>query len=1094
MASLETTQYVKPGDYVGALIRPTANNITGRPRLPLVVAKGSRLAKVKNTEIKRAYIDDVALTFTGTGPYTAALTYASDMNQGTSELVDGNGVIIPASRWLYVNSTSIRIPSQWYDASTTYTFSYQSTDRTYLDPLPINDLRQVERMGLSVDSDSFEEYVDVLFPSTIGAPAADAGNAYIDGDAFGSLTATDDVAEAVALVDGQPGEEITFVAATGGPAGNGIKVVFVADAALAIAENVGTKTVTINYITAVDTSTTIQAFLAGVGGIATITLLASSSGAGAHAWEAATEDQIVWTTTVDADAGNTGVGGGVYFGATSVYSHAYDRSYTIECVGAGTEADATFVWYSNNAALGNSAVGANPIHADLNAVATFRNYIDLAGGNTNLALEYGLSVSFEGLVALCFKVGDLFTFTARAAGLLEIDQRHSNPQFAAVSGVTATLQALSTGSMTSPKIGEDYLGTWNRTYVIKCFAVNAAIDASFRWTAYGPDGVVTGAANTVLPGGTITLDLGITVVVAFGATNFVVGDSFVLTVTSARQDVTIKDDRNYTFEVSTAVAGSVGFTFSTDTQEGGVGLVTLTTGTPYAQIPGELVIHGRNLAYPRYASSDVFTFALTLNDVVDWSPEVGLVETIDAGDVINDVIGAVTAVPNSYYVIVGNTPTSIQRVLTGAGATLAYTLITSGGSNTRYLLLTAGDPGDDVVVTYRHRGKEPNPGQTYRLSALYLRGADLYNDPILITNRQDGEDLLGPGGATNHAWIANQLVWSGYAPQGYFICQVADADDDGIYQDTDYEAALLATIEEGRITDVVVLDSWTTLGEQLDHLDTMADPFAAGFKRLGWFGTPVDTPIGDGATAGSMRYSAQQTLAVYGDNQSHGTRILLGSSWAKRTLVYDDKTTGEVTLDGSFVALAACMEQASFNRPANTILHRQITVFDSMEVHSTAEDKQLGGDQIIYIEAVDEANGIYRWGEDTTVDKADDEFAQIMSMTQKQHIWGRVSDAINAAIITLIPDDPESGAMAIRNVIAGVLSQTSTDGTVGKYLDESDQPRRFNAATDVKVFRDTTQKTLYRYFYAFWLKYVIKKTFGLAQVDSNDFGLGDEAG
>jgi len=1095
----ETASYLRPGNYIGFIIRPSAASITGYPRLPVFVGKGSRLARYNNYELRRSYISDEALTFTGTGPYTATLTYQSDGNKNNTELVDSDGTVVDASKWEFstavVANDQITMSSVNYDATTTYYLSYQSLSRVVQDDVPYANLREVTACGRGTDSKDFTELVDFFIPVTVTDATADSGNTYED-DLYGTVNGN----TATAVIAGANNEDITFTAATAGVGGNGIHISVAAGVSLSVVESVANKTITVTYVDATSTTTAIVAAAAAL-------TLGTFSGVGLTTWATPAQDQEVTSSSVDADGGNT-LGGMVYLSATAEFTHVYSRDYEIECTTGGDSATAEFAWSSSPLELGNDMETYNPPHTSLTTDANFLNAIVTPGDDTDVTLEYGIKLAINDNAGV-FTLGDKWTFRAFAAGAIEQSALHENSNQFTTLTATADSGNTGTGTVTVSSTAADYTGDWNRTYTIVATAVNGTTDVDLAWSMVGDDGIAAGTQATVLDGTTVTLDKGVTVDIALGASNFVVTDKFTVTVLAPRVIPEVKDDRDYTFEVSTAVAGDVDFIYNSGTPEGGTGIIGATTAVPEMTLDGNLVVMCRNIQTPRFAAGDTFTFTVTLGDVIDWSLKTEVAESIDDTEIITDTLGRITGTAGNYYVVLNKAPTTVVSVI-GAGATdytSGCTIVTDGsGDNTRYLDLGATSPAEDITVTYQHIGNEPAPGEYYRFSGTYLRGSTLYNDPILIQDEDSGRDLLYPMSAGNHLAVINEIAWQ-YSPAGFFVCQVQDADDDGTYQTSDYDTAIEATESEVRITDMVVLSSFSSLSTQLQLVDTLADPYQKAL-RLVWVGCPVDTAVGDAVTSGSVIYTAINTCAVYGDNPAHGTRIMVAPTWAKYTVRFENGTTQQVTLDGSFVAAAMCLHYASFGEnPWMTVLRKNLNVFDEVETFTDSENKSLGAAQVNWITEVsapttdssgNNTGGVYQWEEDMTTDATGtvynaDEFRQINAMMQKKYVVRAVDAAIESAIISLTPEDPMGGAASIRNTVASVLRGLVGGRKIGRYVNSDGKPRKLNPSTDIKVYRDPTRPTVFRYYFAFYIRNTIKHTYGLALVDSNNFGVTDLA-
>ena len=1082
----ETSEYLRPGAYIGQLIRPASSSVTGFPRLPVFVAKGSRLARAKNTEITRAKVFDEAMTFIGVGPYTYVLAAQADGVKTNTTLV-ADGVIVQDDRYLFSTTTvlndTITIPSQYYDATAAYVITYQSVDRTVLDPMPFNDLRTIEKVSKGIGGASYLEFTDFVVPVTVGSPTADAGNDQVDGDAWGVSNG----AGSDATLVGPSSENISFIMLTE-EAGSAYTVSAVSGGAEGIVENTVARTVTVTYVTATSTQTTLLATLTPL--IAGLTSVASvSGGAGSTVWSTPAQDQDVYSSNLDADVGNTGAGT-VSLSPNSDYTHAYTRDYEIEVVTAGASATAVFAVASSPNSLGNTMQGHSPAHPDLYTTAALRTDVGPAANDADIVLDNGLIIRTNDLGGT-FALGDRWIFRAFGPGKVEADLRHSNTnQFTTIGAVADVGTPAGTGVLTVSSGTDDYTGTYNRTFTLIATTVTGTPDVVFKWNAVGDDGVSTGTTAVLADSGTALLANGVTIQVDLSGGNFVVGDSYTFTILAPRVVPTIKDDRTFTGEVSSAAAGNVGFLYFTDTPEGGIGSFTATSADPHIELDGNLTMHVRNLATPRYAIGDDFVWSVTLDDVIDWSLRQSLTETITSDQIIHDVLGRVTGTPDTYYATLNNIPDSITSIRNTVPATVAGTIVTTAGDNTKFIDFGGTDPGDDLTVVYQYLGNEPKPGETYRFTALYLRDSDLYNIPVLVTSEADGKALTEPMGATNHLGIMNSIVWD-YDPIGVYLCQVKDTDDDGVYQDSDYEAAIESTEGTSDITDLVVLDAWGTISKQLEHLDKLADPLV-NKQRLGWFGAPVDTSVGDVNTPGSLVYTAKVTMAVYGDSPSHGTRVMVAPTSCNRTVTFDDGSAPiDVDLDGSFVAAAMCMTYASFRNPSSTALRTNLTVFNMVQTYTEAEDKILGGSQINYVEQT--GDKVYLWLEDLTTDpigteNSPEEFRIISAMIQKKYMNSKIQSAVDLAVIGLVPDAVDVGLGVLRNVIVNTVRTEVDNKNIGEYQNDDGTVRRMNPSRDVVPYRSRERNTVYRFYVAYFLKYPIKHVHGLALTDSNNFG------
>lgn len=175
---------------------------------------------------------------------------------------------------------------------------------------------------------------------------------------------------------------------------------------------------------------------------------------------------------ISTGATNTSTGVLSFSGTTS-YSHDYHRAYTLTVTTAGTNATAILTWSSTPVAFGASVVGPNPV----SALGT-PNEIDLSGGNTNVALEYGISVDFA---AGNYDLGDTWTFSGQGGATVEIAPEYANTnQHSSIS--LATGASASTGVL-SLYGNTEYTGSRNRTYDLEVISLEPVQAKSVGATA-----------------------------------------------------------------------------------------------------------------------------------------------------------------------------------------------------------------------------------------------------------------------------------------------------------------------------------------------------------------------------------------------------------------------------------------------------------------------------------------------------------------------------------------------------------------------------------------------------------------------------------
>jgi hypothetical protein len=625
---------------------------------------------------------------------------------------------------------------------------------------------------------------------------------------------------------------------------------------------------------------------------------------------------------------------------------------------------------------------------------------------------------------------------------------------------------------------------------------------TFSWSTFGeigPNGTFTAAQDD--PATLVqSLVFGVDVEIDFGGSNFAVGDEFSFMALAPQIVYTGKDNRNYTLTHGPTTnpdqeTGFVEGEFNTDTPEGSFGQYQVTSTSEFDDdltghflFPDNVLLAFRNMQRARvegnqHVVNDVFTFSALDENKIDWSLEQEREQEFEVDDIIVDVNGAVTGTAGTSYVIIDEVPVegTVAITLTGSNVPVASLEITASP----FIALPI-PPEDPFTIDYRTRGDEADPGQLYYFTGNFLRGDELYNNPILVLDRDDGRTLLGPSTVDNHLHIANELAFDNNVFGVYYI-QVADADEDGVFQQTDFKTALLATEEVDGITDRIVLARQDAWGDQLAVNERANDPFEKR-ESLDWFGAPIGTPIGDRQTPDTLRFISDKTLRVFGQSPSHGTRILVAPTTATVNAVLQSGDTVTVTVDGSFVAGALASLTASFADPANTVLKKNLAGFQSVETYTEKQNVLLGDGAMDYF--TDLGNGVIRIEEDTTVDTFAIDFYLISAMTQKQFVTKVVRREMENAVISLVVPSAEAGVGIIKATLSGILLGLLGRGIIGQYEDDSGNVRKYDPSADIVVFRDTADPTLYHMFYAYFLRFPIKRVFGLFTVNSNDFGVG----
>ena len=807
--------------------------------------------------------------------------------------------------------------------------------------------------------------------------------------------------------------------------------------------------------------------------------------------------------TLFPDAGNTGTGS-LAPDSASTFNHNYNRFYQLQCISAsGTPGTflASFSWKAIPYSGGTHSLPPTP----LNIAAPMPSFtVDQTNPASMIqALELGLKVDFN-FGGSNFAVNDKFYFNAVGPGLIEFDGRLLNDnQFLVLGAVQATRQVGSTGVMTQAP-SSTYTGTYNKNYMLQVTnrgGLPGARFATFVWASYGDEvggtGVFTLTEGSAL---TYSLSYGVTIAIAFGASNFAIGDKFQFNVLPARVFYQAKDDRVVTFSVSTATnpgadSGVVSGSWSTGTADGGYGIFTaqvnLLSGPSakngFIQLPSGLGFFVRNgmqgsINGISYAASDSFTASVTSENVFDWSLEYKMQSVVDVSSVSTDITGIITGTSGNLYITLQNiyNSGSVSIIDSVTLAPISFMEITG----TRFVALLA-IPVNALQVTYMYSGSQPTPGQIYYLTAYYLRPASLYNNPTLILDLQDGRNFLAPVASTNMLYVMNELVF-GNGAQGAYYTQPYNADGSGVLSTNDVEVALNAHAGLTTASDLCLLSLFNSLSNSLETNEQANDPFQKKEQML-WIGAPIGTPIGDINTENSLVFLARRTLQTSPQSPALGTRVLVAPTQCQKTITLDNGTTQQLTLDGSFVAGATSALVNSFPDPSTTILRRNLAGFDTIQTYTTPQNLILGQNSITYMS--DQGNSVYRFEEDITVHSVSDEFQLISAMTQKQFVVKVVRSNMDESLIGVVLPSSQATISLIRSTLSGILLGLLGRGLVADYQDDQGNVRAFSPDADIVITRTTASNTSYNFYFAFFIKFPLKRLYGLYAVDTNDFGL-----
>jgi len=167
---LTTTRYTVPGVYIGQIIRPSGGTLSSEARICNYIGQGSRLAMGKNLGMRRSFVFEEELSFPISAPFESVVDFPSDGTKSAPVRVYDSitGVELLEKDWAWgkvgADIKKVIISQSIYEPTAVYKIDYQSTSREVKDPLPIDNLRVISAVGLSIDRSQYVDFVDFYIP------------------------------------------------------------------------------------------------------------------------------------------------------------------------------------------------------------------------------------------------------------------------------------------------------------------------------------------------------------------------------------------------------------------------------------------------------------------------------------------------------------------------------------------------------------------------------------------------------------------------------------------------------------------------------------------------------------------------------------------------------------------------------------------------------------------------------------------------------------------------------------------------------------------------------------------------------------------
>jgi hypothetical protein len=437
------------------------------------------------------------------------------------------------------------------------------------------------------------------------------------------------------------------------------------------------------------------------------------------------------------------------------------------------------------------------------------------------------------------------------------------------------------------------------------------------------------------------------------------------------------------------------------------------------------------------------------------------------------------------------------------GTSGPYVRLTSPNEGTRSSITFFPPTADDATaaifgvqstqypLTVLGIGSSPTLAANYFVTYEITRPTSDYNVQKRFLNLDAAAAEIGPTTDANPLMIATELCFANGAPSVVTV-QV----DDTIPQlptRQEFLDALEAIKKTDTVTEVVVLS--TDLGTQTDlktHLETESSPTAKHYRR-GWYGMAINTPPGDRDTSGTFVHLATQTLQVGPLSPARGRMIVVAppqQAGVSRALTLEDGSTTTVNLDSTYLAAAIAAKMTSFLSPAASLVRQTITGINLRDITaawSPAERAIMAKDGVTVV-TFDAGNFILLDPVTTEVGGGGVvQFAQISAGTQKDNVTRKVTAALDANIVGIVPTDLADFLIDIKLVIQSVLTGEIGTGAIGPFRDQAGNTRQIDIVTDMQVEQDPNDPTKYFFKYFYFLRLPALRLFGEYSVDNPFF-------
>jgi len=464
----------------------------------------------------------------------------------------------------------------------------------------------------------------------------------------------------------------------------------------------------------------------------------------------------------------------------------------------------------------------------------------------------------------------------------------------------------------------------------------------------------------------------------------------------------------------------------------------------------------------------------------------GAIQTaVTAAEVVADINAALNADPNygpTYNTVASVVANKVKLTAPNldpvAGFNSVITLYSAGVASA--LDLVFGLDEADGPYEYRGIGKRPVPGKTYFVTYTMERDASEYNVVRTFLSDQDFYDDIGLPAVGCDLSIAGELAWSQGVLQLYVI-QVEDQDDDDIYTDSDFIAAVSAIVDKPGATDIVVLRSTSAIRAKVKEIvENESAQLKSNYKRY-WCGGPRDTVIGDVETSDSFVFIASQELEVAPDSPARGRFVVVGPSNWTRSFIDENGITQTVEVDSNYAAVLLAAKTVAFERASDSLFGKTFTGL-SLDEDYSEEEKQYSAQNGLFVLYVD-GSTIKVYDSLTSDASGEAQYEEPSSSTQKDLLAFRLKDAIDNQLKGIVPDDVADFVGTLKAVVGGVILSSIESGDIGYYTNDDGTTRDLDYTKDIVAYRLAEDPRNYKFRYWYMQRYPAKRFWGEFTVD-----------